>query len=439
MNSYDLDDDRNPFKGLGMEAIAYQSGRLFQDLTEAIGKIRRGRRYDRATVDSYEIPKTIFLHTGMKVDFYVDQEVGENAWAMFPMMDKNHPFMHQWVDYVNSAEGLSAIRALGGEAVGEVDLKASRVGGIYSHMEVKTALGAGLLRNSSYTDAEIAGIVCHELGHLFTYFEFLGSYVMTSHIIAGVCKQVMETEDYNKRVVILKEASKTLGVSGIDEEKLARTPKMFREVLTSTVFISEIGRKTRSETGASIYEMRSVEQLADQFAARHGAGRDMASGLEKLFSNYGHESTMSTTQRTCFEIVKVLMFVLQGSVITIGMGGIGLVGFIFVTILVMMSTTEKIYDDPEARIKLIRQTVEGELRNRDTPPARKKEILDDIMAIKLIEGRLKDRRTILEWIWTTLLPGKKAKTQQDIAKDLEALLHNDMFAMSARFELQGEE
>jgi len=407
------------------ENIAPQSGALFKDVTDAIGRLRKDGTYTTKAIMECEIIQLVKLHTNMSIELVVEKHAG--AFVTWAPIDRNHPFVKEtYTGFQSSETGLALIRAMGGTIKGSVDTKNCRVSGIFSTIMGSIHIGLLLMKNKSFSDSELAAIFLHELGHVFTYFYYIGRAVITTAIIAQTAKIMYEIDDYQERVVVLKEAERILGVEVTDKERLAAAPKNARSLTTQTVLVSSNADKTRSETGNSIYELRSVEQLADQFATRHGAGRDLVIGLDKLFRGYWNSSTLNTTEHTMLEIIKLIMFMI----------GLAIIPSTVIPWVLFSNPTRKIYDDPEARVRLIRQQITEELKDRDLPDQKRVQLLEDIDAVRAIEEGLDDKRSLLEMFWTKVIPsGRRAQNQLEAQKLIEALISNELFEQAAKFKV----
>jgi uncharacterized protein (DUF488 family) len=409
-----------------IESISQQSGALFAELTKAVTFLRSDKKYTTESILKSEIMDIVKAYTNMSIVFHITE--GRQACIRLPDFDANHPFNRGYQQMFGAYEGVQVIQALGGKSLGGVSLKEGRVYGVYENISGDVFIGNKYFNDSRYSDGQLAAIILHELGHLFTYFEFLGSVVTTVHAINCTAKTVMETEDYEKRMVAIKEAERTLGIDVPDPEKLAAKPKAIRSLATQTILISRVSKRIRSETGNSVYELRSCEQLADQFAARHGAGRDLVFALDQLYRDHSDTSTMNTFEYIIVQICKTILV---------------LAGLILFTIPVAMwiiffNPTIKYYDDPEARVKFIRQQMTNELKDKTLSDKRRDEILADLELVDRIEDGLDDKRSLLELFWTEIIPsGISAAGQEKAMKHLEELLNNELFVQAAKLRKAG--
>lgn len=432
-----------PFKHklqLTLESISFQDGKFFAALVAKIDELRLSKNYSPKAIEKLGIDQLVFDATGMCVRFSIDPAKHANAYVLLPHLDKNHPFFPmQWRDMMPT-EAIAMIRAGGGEIKGWVDLEQARVGGIYSKVEAVTKVTKGLMDDPKYTTPEICGIISHELGHLFTYFEMFGRINRTANITAALSRAIFSMEDQNQRETIIKEAARALQISIEDPAELARLPAGRREDVLTTVFVTKAVHMSRSETGFHAYEMRSCEQLADDFAIRMGAGSHLATGLHKLYSGGWESSTISTVKHMIMQLVEVFVYMGIGSAYgayatlatgaVVGLGVAIACGAVAIPLLILLlsNPNEKIYDNGEDRIMLMKRTLVNAIKNKDISDDLRKSYAAEITAIDTIAKQLDYKRGIFEYIITTFgVRGSREYRQEKIMKDVENLLTNDLF------------
>lgn len=427
------------------ESISFQDGNFFKLLTDKIGGLRAGRNYTPKNLEKLGIDALVAEHTGLRIVFGVDPSTAINAYVMLPHVDKNHPFFQQfWRDNLPS-EGIQMIRAAGGSLKGGVDLKNARVTGVYTEIEARVCLNKGLLEHKDFTDEEVCSILMHELGHLFTYFEMFGRINRTANIIAAMTKSTFGIEDQATRETIIKEAAKSLQISLEDPSQLANLPKGRREETCATIFITKVVHSSRTESGEPFYEMRSCEQLADDFAIRMGSGRHLASGLHKLYTKFGESSTMSSTKHVIMQIFETLLIVGWGvgisamitgaaaTAVTISVGAV----FMPFMLLLLAEPSAKIYDNGEDRIKLMKRNLVDAIKNPKISDQLRESYLGEIKAIDELSKNLDYKRGWIEYLITQLGPrGSKNYKQELIMKDVENLLTNDIFVRANQFRAE---
>ena len=134
---------------------------------------------------------------------------------------------------------------------------------------------------------------------------------------------------------------------------------------------------------------------------------------------------MNTATYTFLECLKLILFLAATFMLPVSM----------VIFLMCSNPTRKIYDDPEARVKFIKQQMIDELKNKDLDSKRREQVLENIQAVETVEAGLDDKRSLLELFWTVIMPsGRSALTQEQSAKEIEALLSNDLYLSVAKFK-----
>lgn len=406
-----------------LEAIAFQSnGLLFQELTLAFTALEKIRNPTQTEVDAQGIPALVKRRTGMTVSFGVDPCPQPNAYVIPPSIDKNHALvMPEWRQYVGNKEGVTLANASKGALQGSVDLKTGMVSGVFTQITFSTFLTAGLLQSTAFTGAEKAAVYLHELGHLFTYCEFLGFTVTTNIHLHAATEAIFNEPDLVRKYQIVTEASKVLGVKFEDPDALVKIGN--KEVL-QTVILRETLTQTRSAMGSSIYDLTGWEALSDQFATRHGAGRDLVTALVKIHKGQMMPAYQSTLLHLILTAIKVVWFML----IVVGTWGVGL-------LLLMINPAVKLYDDPEARLSRIRRDMTAALKDRDLPAAARSKVLEDIEVIDAILEPINDKRGMLELLHTAVSPkGRRQYNQLQFQVDLEKLVNNDFFLTAAKLK-----
>ena len=414
--------------GISLESIAMQSGQFFEMLTENVEFLRNDGRYTTATIKESGIMETIRLQTGLNVNVNVRKDPGIGAYIILPNVDRNHPFISGEIRrFLSSDVGVSAIAFKNIAPKGSVDTQNGKVSGIFTEINTDIVLTHALMTAKGITSAEIAAIILHELGHLFTYFLHLGSTIVSNLAVTATARQIVGAKDYGEREFILKEAEKTLGIEIPNKEAMAKITSDKEANGIQTVMLTSLVEKARFETGFNIYELRSCEQIADQFAIKHGAGVHLASGLDKIYRQYGHSSYRNRMLHVMMEIVKLLLFV-------VGLW-IGLAIPLLIYVL-EVNPLKKIYDDPRQRMEFIASTLTEEIKKRELPEERRKQLVADIEVIKNLAEKAHDKRTINQIFWQYCRSeGSAAVKQEKLGKAIEELTSNALFLSASKFAL----
>lgn len=409
----------------GFEAISYQgSSLLFKELTMAFTELTSDLPVTADKIKKSPLEKVVKNRTGLNIRVKLDKSPHPNAYVYPPDIDKNNPIINDyWVKWgvVNSKDALKRLKKGQKVLEGTLDLKASTVSGVYSDEVATVCLTKGLLESPIFEPSEIAAIMLHELGHLFSYFEYLEFSLTTNVTLQAATQAYFDAEGTVRKHEIVSETQKALDIDLEDPDALIRVNN--REVF-QTILLREAIRQNKSTLGSGIYDYTAWEAASDQFATRHGAGRDLVTGLDKLNKMYGSPAHRSTMKHVIFNGVTLLLF----------LAALG-VGFIPVLLILFINPAVKDYDPDRARLKRIRQEMIAGIKDPNLDSETKKQILVDVQAIDKIIELMKDRRSWLEFFHTSILPkGRKQYKQLEFQKDLEELVNNDLFLAAAKFE-----
>lgn len=422
---------RLKMKAFGNEAIHFQSGLFHTDLTMAVGRLRNAKKEKDIDEACLSIEKIIKEHTGIIITVFVAKGL-YNLNVLIPKVDKNHPLMYDFFKQsIDFTDGLAAIHALNKvnlDAISTIDRKTGRVYGILADVNYEMNIGEAILASSALTDAEIAAMVLHEVGHLFAYFEYIGYTYKANLVMNATTRAFRDQPEPDKRKVILNDAERMLGEKFEDKEKLSKAKNS--ETLEA-VFITNTIQRMRSELGYNMYDIRSWEQAADEFASRHGAAKDMASGLSKYYKSSFALEARSTTVYFMMEAAKLLAF--TGSLVLTAATGNAPLLMALVTVLAVEYPRASVYDEPKVRIEKLKNQLVIRLKEKNLDPKMRKSILDDIQCIESLLSELHDRQTFYKFLVTTLLPWeRKARSQIAVQIKLEKMAANDLFVAANR-------
>lgn len=417
---------------LSLESVNYVGKDLFTKLSEMVHFLRVDGTYSTDAIKQTLFTDITKKHTGMNVSLSIlDFGNSVNAFASLPDLNRNHPFMRTY-EYltIRESEGGRIMQMANNKTKhGSVNLANGTVGGLYSEYPLTTSVFLGLIKNTIFTPGEVAAIILHELGHLFTYFQYINTVGYGGMISAIAAKEIAGASTKEERLDRIKQSEKLLGIEkplNLDADVPQSEGKvqvvLFRNYLTTLA----------SATGTAQYDYRNCEQLADQFATKHGAGRDLVTALDKMYALGGSSSKLSTFSFVLVETAKLLMFVFAlGS-------GVG-APLALITLILCSPGGHKTYDDPEARVRFIRQQTIAAIQDVKREKRYDSKILDTLIAdIEVIDETLatiKDRRTLNQLFWESLpSTSRNLKQQEKAAKQLESLLFNDLVYHSARLK-----
>jgi len=423
---------RGLFKNYAREEIAFQDGVLFKELQIYFQNFKSLKKKDVEDSEiNNAIEKCVKSHTGITIMFTPTE--GEHSPAVaIPDINKNNVLVGSFVkNFLNNDDGRRMVANAEGLVRGSVNLRNSKVTGIFGEVGYKLYFPTEMLVEQKYTASECAAMMLHEIGHLFTYFEFISRTVTTNQVLAGIARTMEKTNDPAEREVVLMSAKKALKLSDLDVAKLSKSNDL---KVVSTVVISSAIKEATSEIGSNIYDANNWEQLADQFAVRHGAGRDLHIALEKLMRSSGNISFRNTFEYFVMEAVKLIILV--GSLVFVAVSGpagilaaIGKLGIFTWLLLILIDLPgDGTYDRPGVRLKRIKNQLMECLKQPKLKEEEKKSIMEDIVLLEAQEEDVKDRLQLFSVLWGWISRSQRKRLEQEeLQQELEDLASNTLF------------
>lgn len=419
---------------LVMEQIKFQSDAFKKELELVFENIRQEGRAKAKLEDSESathLAKVIKNHTGLNftTDFGVFGPMVE-----VPMLNKNNPLVNESMkDWINSSDGLKIINETSGSAVGKVNLRNGMVSGVYANeMTNKLYMPVEILRGKQFTDGELAAIVLHEVGHIWTYCCFMAHMVRTNRVLAGLARTYGSAKTPDERELVLVSVKKALKID-IDAKSLALEKS---NTVVEYVIVTNVAREAQDEFGANIYDLNTWEMLSDQYAARHGAGADLVTALQKLYR--GNISFRNTIEYVSMEALKAGLLV--GSFVLPAAGGFfgGLAGSLSIqaafALIAMDGMGDGTYDRPGMRLKRIRNQIVEAMKEKNISTEYGQRLSEDLMAVDEVLSQVTDREQVAGMLWNIFSrDSRKRLSQEKLAGELEALASNDLFAKSLQF------
>lgn len=397
-----------------LESIDFQSGAFFRELTLAFADLRKVKKTE---IPDHEIAQTLSKivrhHSNLNIAFiFGDLE----PCIQIPMVDKNNILVNSFLrNYVDSNDGLRMIANAEGVARGTVNLRTGKVTGVYSDLEAKVHLPVDMLASEKYEVEEVAAITLHEIGHLLTYFEYMARTVTTNQALAGMSKALDGSAGVDEREAVFITVKKALKLDDLDTAELAKSNN---KKVAEVVVVTNVAKKSQSELGSNVYDFSTWEYLADQYAARQGAGRYVVTALDKLYRGVWNISFRSLPAYLAFEALKLV------SLFT--------VPALALLFMAMDSTGDGTYDQPGARFKRVRNQIVENLKDKKLSKDDQERLAADLVVIDDCLQQMADRRQLIGVIWDFMLPSaRKARNQMLLQKELEDLAANDLFVKAA--------
>lgn len=419
---------------LSAEAINYQNTTTFKELELAFRDMMYNQTRDQCLSQKRQNEQLLEAIVQNAFGANCSVEFGEEypCVRIFDEYHNNVLIRNDWREYFAAQMNFTKrfIGASGGRR-GGVDINTAKLSGLFSELPFTIYMPFDHIQTGNFgekyrfTSEEMAAIFLHEIGHFFTYCEVFNRTVTTNQALAAMSKELDGAYSVSQRELIIGKTVDDLNLKDVDIKALATNDK---KVIVETAIVSEVVEKSRSELGISVYDTNSSEFMADQFAARHGAGRHLMTGLNKFQTLFGGDRAYDSAPLYYFKqlLSIVIQFMPPFNIILIPLNIIG--------ILLGGDSNDAggIYDSPEARFRRIKHDTLARLKNRLISNDEKKRILADLDAMeKAMEG-IKDRREWREYIATTLIPVyRKYRKTKLLQQQLEILANNPLFVRSA--------
>ena len=435
----------NMIKNAALESIQFQKTDLFNGITQCISKTRdKGAVNDK---DFYsgdlikELSDVIFKYTGFNFKFE-DCDFGPATYLprlnqhIFDDAETLELFKEYIEDYDLHKDATKVLKALDVDMMeGGVSLKNSKVTGFFTKLECTMFLPRDYLLDTTFTNEELSAIVLHELGHVFTTCEYLDRSVKTNQALSVMLKVMDKSSNYEEKKVIFTKAKEKIS---LDDDAFKTIIDSKDKNLVTLVVLNQQVEACKSELGASVYDVTSCEYLADQFAARHGAGRHLVTSLDKLFSRGMPVSSPIYMSMAVMSAGVVATMLLVGGVA-------GLVASIPVVLLLTVTgidTASKmdvgyISDNEFTRLSRIKHQMVQRLKDTSISKEEKKVIVNYLEEVEPIIKKYAGQNDVKLRNRIAFFFSKKHKYDFEfmrLQKDLEEMGNSDLFIMSEKLK-----
>lgn len=440
-----------------LESIAFQKSDLFVAITNCLDKIRSmnfkvAEKIFYSSKEVQELQQVIESHTGIPFDFE-DRQNGGFA-VYLPRLsqtifdnDVDLWIKQQYVkDYDKHYDMKRLLSLLSKDVVkGTVDLKRSRVTGDLCKLRCKMFLPRVYLQLKIFSNEELASFILHEIGHVFTTYEYLTRSSNTNQALSILLKTVDGSVSYSDKTIILAKCAEKLK---LDKESQNLLEKETDPTKITSILISNTIQVARSELGASVFDINSCEYLADEFAARHGAGKYLITAMDKMGE---YDTSMSTSEylELNFGSMMSLAFLLI-TPLTMGAGAVGLmtgagisgiISLIWTAIGLSSENTYRdthdIYGNDFTRFSRVKHQMIQRLKDNTISKDERDVLLEHLDVVtpiiekNLVHDKTKLRNKIAMFFSST---HKRDFEYMRLQKDLELLGNNDLYVMSQKLK-----
>ena len=441
-----------------MEMISFQMnddfGPQLEEIISAIYSKIEKNNYESFEVQKLpqvqELQKAIQDRLGMKTFIITDSpniaaiipfHLGESAILKGNDFIRANWFTNEQKDLRLATEGKKAW----------VDEDKVRMGGVYSDYTNSLFMNFNMLHSYGLTAREVTAVLLHELGHGFYACAYSNRMDRANQIISEALRNKETDKTKYTETTFSKLKEKGVNVKKeIVEGLTSENPIIFCQ--SSLTLVSEC-IMTQMASGKS--DETSFEQLADNFAARFGYGRDLVTGLEKFYPggvrNYRTFMTIITTMQTISIIfvflnsIRIIRVVMQtGDYLRNIIPFAQAIYYILFCVLfayVSIRTAGEdgrdfTYDDLHKRYNRIRLQVIEMIKTKQLNKVQADEAVKTVEFIaELIDG-VKPYRGPLDFLFNAFNP-KDRRAKNSIARQqaIEDLMGNNLFVASLKAQM----
>lgn len=414
-----------------MEAIDYQGkSQLAIDLVGIITELQKNERTGQIDLQDSKIAKVIKKHTGLTIKPNID--IGYSA-AILPQTPSRNNVLFKSVAkyYYQDTEADKEIFNKG-FFNGTIDLENSKATGDFGNLLSQVYLGEKLLnKDSLLSPEEVTAVILHEIGHYFVALEMLTRITKTNYVMHAASDQLLKSETKKQRMMVLDQLENYYDDKIKDKERIAEIKK-HKDYYGVLILTSAINNSI-NQLGYNVYDMRSYEQLSDQFSNRHGMGIHLVTALDKLHRRRPeyYRDYHSKGYHYLMWVMNALTF-MMGGYFSFLIGGLKLLsGYLILSFLqaLSISPNEVSYDPPKKRFEKIRNDLISISKDPNLSVAEKDEIINDIKVIDEMRAKLHDDNYYFtELVWNKILPwGRDEQKKIVFNEELERLLNNALF------------
>lgn len=364
----------------------------------------------------------------------------EGCMVVFPINKNNILLNSNERGYLNNSV-YEKLRKDFNNKTGTVDNKNAKVSGIFSVYTHDFYLNIHSLVKHKLTVREIAAIILHEVGHSYTYYEFADRTDTTNRVLSEL-SDILKEGNPTKITYKFRELAKTMNE---EEDYFDEVANSSNRTIMGVKFFKKYIQTVGKQASNLKYSETASEQLADNFAARFGYGRDLITGLDKFSLYTSDRNTAIYLINTLFSVLGVI----ETSIILIAVIFVSLPVGAVIGILVLIinylnenmylegtKNADYTYDNLFSRYERIKHQVVAQLKDEVLSKEDTKLILKQLSTIDEIINKTRDYTPILTVISDFIFsPNRSAKEQVLLEKSLERLAHNELFTMSAHYSV----
>lgn len=428
------------FTSFSLETVDFQDRKFGDRLTSMCSKI--SDKITNREVTPKELGKDpliglmedlILREKGIRVKLVTDSMLA----AILPFYpNKNFNMLDSWFrgnftikhqeEIIKSAHGKK----------GYVDLKNAKLGGIFSEGKSILYINFWHLFSAYKLNAgEVCAVILHELGHAFAACEYSDRFTRTNQVLANASREIFGNNSKKNLEYVYKELKKINNSTTIEEvDAIVNGDRVIASVKWHKFLIDTVV----SELSNDSYNDNSFEQLADNFASRHGYGKELITGLDKLHTVMGSIERSKTWCRISLVIEGIVMMLLPFAIVALVMATpvVGIIYGLFLMLCFYSSgdgNRDNTYDDLKQRYVRIRNELIAFIKDENIPKKDLQDAIEQIKSIDNVINNTQDFVSISRSLSNIVFPSNRAARKSvEYQKQLEALVGNDLYLLAAK-------
>lgn len=412
---------------VSVEAMKHRYSAIYiNTLVEGFRTLMETKDYSRKAIEKTKIEKVTFDTFGITIDFQIDPANVQNAYVIPPDLVRNHSLLDDFRrTFGTEGDATSFLKSnKKDEILGCVDPASGKVSGDFSKLTSKLVLFRGLLESGLYSPEVLASIYSHEVGHVWSYFFYIGKVYTTDLVLEAAVRAFTNTDDVRARSSIIEQASIAVKSKTGDIEPIL-TGKQDKEVIAA-VILGDVLSQPESLMFSAIHDAKSWEQASDQFVSRLGLGKELGQGLSAM-SHAGFDP--ATMGFAAWAITNTVLSITLGIYTPI---------LVPLMLLVGDDPGKGYYDNAPKRLLRIKQDAITSLKSANLSKEDTKRALATFDELSVLISAMKEREIFIVSVWRfAVSPWRTQKEIEARQKQLEELSASNLYVHSARLKTAG--
>lgn len=445
---------------MSFEAIAHQDTSFFILLSSLIKDYKEKKTVKRDF--ETKVVDAIKKRFNINVKFKVDPANALNAYMCPYSLSGTHALdsrrFREYGEYAirymqaeNNKDNYKIVKQiLKGDlsTTGLLDYKKARVSGLFAELPpVLSVCYQGTI--DQLLPEETAAIIIHEIGHYWTYLEWLGILTFRNAVITNAVSEFLQagTEQEKFQVILAQKNVWGLKVNEGDVAKL-------NDENATKIIMGAYHVTYKNSVGFVQYDDNASEVIADQFSQRMGSGKNLSSAMFKLYKSSGRTDESKLLNKYVWKgaLLTTLGVILGIHIVAVG-GLLGTIGTLVSACLTFMGVNSVLtglfglgdmvngsaYDTAKNRLERMYREEVQRLKHLGSDPEIANAVLSNLAEMKKhVEACSAANKSwgtnLLRFFSPSFREQENIKHYQSL---VEEMLANQLYITSAKFKTLG--